>query len=140
MRAKKNGKIHKWVLSFLISSGRNPNLAEILDKNSQFHFGPVDYPINKLKNIIGPSNSYKYFEKRSFFDARVNSMISDMHNGWKPAPLIATNLWEDYFEIADGGHRYAALKALGFEIYPTIFYFRDQLSLNNFVKDFTASN
>jgi len=128
--ASKEGMVHEWVLKFLLGSGNNRRLAEKLSENSQFHFGPVDYPIENLVNLIQADENYH--EEQSVTDSRLESMLKSMNDGWKPAPLIATNLWVDDLEIADGCHRHMALKKLGVTTYPVIFYFRDQNSLDSF--------
>jgi hypothetical protein len=60
-------------------------------------------------------------------------MVESYRNGWKPVPLIASNIWEDEFTLADGAHRHGALLRLGIDTYPTIFYFKDKISYDAFV-------
>jgi len=131
--AAKDNELHDWVLSFLRSSGKNLALADKLEKNGQYRYGPIDYPIQKIVNILGSDASYKYTEDEQTLSKRVSDMVENIKNGWSPPPLLASNLWEDYLELADGGHRYKAFQALGINEYPTIFYFRDQQSLDEFV-------
>lgn len=126
--------IHEWILSFLKSDGNNPVLAETLGRKAQYHYGPVDYPLDKLVNNFGADTSFKFHELQADLDLRVSAMLENMKTGWKPAPLIVTNLWEDYFEIADGAHRHKALQVAGIKKYPTVFYFKDQASLDNFIR------
>jgi hypothetical protein len=133
MSAASQGKIHEWVLSFLRTSGNNPNLAEKIKKDGLYHIGPLNYPIEKIKNIIGPDKSYKFQENQSVLDERVDKMAEDINGGWQAPPLIATNFWSDGFELADGGHRQRALLQTGVEMYPTIFYFRNKTTMDSFV-------
>ncbi len=129
----KDGKIHDWVLEFLRKSGGNPALADKLEECGTFHYGPIDYSINKVVNILGSDKSFKFQEGKRSLDKKVEKMAKDIQAGWQAPPLIATNLWEDYLELADGGHRYYALKRLGIKKHPTIFYFRDEISMKDFV-------
>lgn len=129
--ASKEGKIHEWVVSFLRSSGNNLRLAEKLSENSQFCYGPIDYPITDLMNLVEVDPHY--YEDVSVTEPKLDAMIESMDNGWRPVPIIATNLWIDALEIADGCHRQMMLKRKGVTTFPVIFYFRDQASLDNFV-------
>jgi len=132
MAAKEN-KIHEWVLSFLRSSGDNHGLADTLEKSGQYHFGPVAYPVVEIVNILGSDQSYKYIEDEKILKEKVGDMAKSIQKGWQPPPLIATNLWEDYLELADGGHRQRALLELGRVEYQTIFYFRDKRTMDDFL-------
>jgi hypothetical protein len=140
MLAAEQGKLHEWILSFLRASGANPGLAGTLEKDGKYYLGPVKYPLKDLVNIIGPDNSYKYQEAESALNARVAAMVTDIQKGWQPPPLIVTNFWEDYWEIADGGHRLRAFQKLGMEVYPTIFYFRDKDIFDTFKQEVQGSS
>lgn len=137
--AGKEGSIHDWTLKFLEGEGNNHSLAKTLRQRGQFHLGPVDYPLKELTPILGPDITFKYYEDQQALDKRVEAMQKSFEKGWRPAPLIASDLWEDYFEIADGAHRYELFKKLGVEAYPTIFFFRDQQSLERFIHTQKAS-
>ena len=133
IKAGEDDKIHEWVLSYLLKpSGNNASLAKRLNKDSVFHFGPIDYQIKDLKLILGPDDSFKYFEEQSILDAKVLSMVESLKNGWLPEPFIATDLWDDKLGLADGNHRIRAFEIQGIKTHPTIFYFRNQESLENF--------
>lgn len=132
IEASRKGKIHEWVISFLRTSGGNRRLAEKLTENSEFHYGPIDYPIADLINLV--ETDPQYYEDPLVTEPKLDAMIKSMDNGWKPVPIIATNLWIDALEIADGCHRQMMLKRKGITTFPVIFYFRDQASLDDFVK------
>jgi hypothetical protein len=133
MLAAQQNKIHEWVLSFLRASGNNPGLADKLEKDGHNYYGPIEYPIKDIVNILGPDKSFKYQETETSLNERVDKIIAAILAGWQAPPLLATNLWEDYLELADGGHRYRAFQKLGIEKYPTIFYFRDQSTKEAFI-------
>jgi hypothetical protein len=130
--ANKEGRIHDWTLDFLEGPGNNASLARVLREKGQYHFGPVDFPLKELRPILGPDETFKFYEAQTDIDSRVAAMSQSFSEGWKPAPIIATDLWEDYFTVADGAHRYELLKGLDIPTYPTIFYFRSEESLNKF--------
>lgn len=117
-----------WVQGFLRGEGGNIKLADTLLRYCEYACGPVDYPLDQAVGIIGPTKEYKFFEEETSFNARINEMVASIENGWKPAPLILTNIWEDYMEIADGGHRHRALLRAGYQRYSAILYFRDEAS------------
>jgi hypothetical protein len=132
MLAAQENRINGWVLEFLRASGNNPALADKLEKDGRYFYGPIEYPIKDIIDILGDDNSYKFHEDKATLKAKVDKMVAEIQAGWKAPPLIATNFWEDYFELADGGHRYKAFKKLGIKTYPTIFYFRDESTMNDF--------
>jgi hypothetical protein len=83
---------------------------------------------------MGPDRSFRYYEEPTSFNERVDKMVESLEKGWKPVPFIATDIWNEELELNDGSHRVAALKRFGVKTYPTVFYFKDQLALDNFLK------
>lgn len=138
--AAQNGKIHEWVLSFLRSSGNNLKLANRLEKDGQYYLGPISYPLDKVVNIIGHDDTFKFQEDIEILKNRASNMINSMKKGWQPPPLIIANLWDDNLEIADGGHRQRAIMEFGLKEYPMIFYFRDKETMNDFIENGLAGN
>lgn len=134
--ADKNGTLTKWMIDYLNDSdrGRNIPLAGGLLQDGQFHTNLIDYPIDKFKVLMGPDHSFRYFEQPEDFNSRVGAMVKSLSDGWKPVPFIVTDLWNDGLELNDGAHRVEALKRFGIKTYPTVFYFKDQLALDSFVK------
>lgn len=128
--AVKADRLHEWVLNFLRGSGKNHSLADRLELDGLYRLGPIDYPLEKLDNILGPDDNYLFPENPTMLAGRVDAIVESMRKGWEPPAIIATNLWGDKFQIADGGHRVYALLKLGIRKYPTIFYFKDQASKN----------
>ena len=133
MTVAENGEIYEWVLSFLRSSGDNLKLANILEKDGQYYLGPISYPIDKVVNIIGHDDTFKFQEDLDILKSRTLNMLDSMKKGWQPPPLIVTNFWEDDFEIVDGGHRQGAIIEFGLKEYPMIFYFRNKETMDDFI-------
>lgn len=132
---KNKQALNKWVQVFLRkSNGSNVKLADRLLEYGNFVVGPIEFPLNEMVSILGPDDSYIYYEDPATLDRRVESMGKSIMKGWKPAPLISTNVWKDHLEIADGCHRQRALLAAGYDKYYTIFYFRDAESMNEFLE------
>lgn len=133
MNAGKDGTIFEWTIEFLEGVGNNKSLAKTLRQKGQFHFGPIEYPISEFVPVLGPNETFKYYEAQETIDNRVAAMEKSFSKGWKPAPLIVTDIWEDSMGIADGAHRFKLLRRLGIEKYPTVFYFKSQLALDRFI-------
>jgi len=134
--ADKNGTLTEWLIDYLNdnSRGRNIPLAGGLAEDGQYHTNLIDYPIIDFKILMGPDRSFRYYEEPASFNERVDRMVESLEKGWKPVPFIATDIWNDELELNDGSHRVAALKRFGVKTYPTVFYFKDQLALDNFLK------
>ena len=134
LNLKKTSQINEWVQNFLrADEGSNVRLADRLKQHSEYVVGPIEYPLEDLVSILGPDDTYLYFEDPEKLAIRVNSMCKSMAKGWKPAPLIVSDIWEDYFEIADGCHRQRALLAAGYSKYYVIFYFRNAQTMADFL-------
>lgn len=123
-RAAEGGHLHQWVLQFLRGSGANTRLAAILEPLEPCCSGLTLLPIRTLSNLVGSTPEALYFEDEATTFRRVECMRHDMGQGWEAPPIIATDLWQDRFEIADGAHRQVALLSRGVEVYPTIIYRR----------------
>ncbi|HEY8992443.1 MAG TPA: hypothetical protein VIM37_01175 [Candidatus Microsaccharimonas sp.] len=134
--ADKNGTLTEWLIDYLNDNnrGRNIPLAGGLAEDGQYHTTLIDYPIDDFKILMGPDRSFRYYEEPTSFNERVDKMVESLEKGWKPVPFIATDIWNEELELNDGSHRVAALKRFGVKTYPTVFYFKDQLALDNFLK------
>ncbi|MFA7301284.1 MAG: ParB N-terminal domain-containing protein [Candidatus Shapirobacteria bacterium] len=118
----KTGDLKQWTIDYLMTEGNNTKLAESLDKNIIISVVLVEFPLDKLKRIVGPEPEMLFLESSEKWEKRVESLVDALKNNAKFPPLIVTDIW-DNFTIADGGHRYEALKRCGIEKYWTIFLF-----------------
>lgn len=136
IKADKNGMLTEWLVDYLYDNnrGRNVPLAEGLAEDGQYHTKLIDYSIDDFKILMGPDHSFRYYEEPTVFNERVDKMVESLEKGWKPVPFIATDIWNDGLELNDGAHRAAALKRFGIKTYPTVFYFKDQIALDSFLK------
>jgi hypothetical protein len=125
--------VNAWVQEFLRGEGDNSTLADTLLRYGDFVVGQREYPLDEVVNILGPTKEYKFYEEASVLKERIDKMVSSIRCGWEPAPLILTNIWEDYLELADGGHRHRALIKAGHTTHPVIIYFRDQQTKDKFI-------
>ncbi|MES2631187.1 MAG: hypothetical protein V4611_04480 [Patescibacteria group bacterium] len=133
--ADKNDTLTEWMIAYLKESGRNTILAEGLLEDGQFHTSLIDYPIDGLKILMGPDESYRYYEDPDKFNSRIDEMVESLKQGWKPVPFVATqDLWNEGLELNDGAHRAEALKRFGVKVYPTVFYFKEQNALDTFLE------
>lgn len=133
MEADEQGWLTEWVIEYLRQSGDNAVLARDLLRQGTYHTGLVDFPIEKLERLLGPNRSFDYYEEPAKYEHRVEAMVENIKNGWKPAPLIASRIWSDHFELNDGAHRAEALRRCGIRTYPTVFFFEDKTQFDNFL-------
>ncbi|MES2631201.1 MAG: ParB/Srx family N-terminal domain-containing protein [Patescibacteria group bacterium] len=136
--ADKEDRLNDWIIDYLHQSGDNDKLAKDLIRQGKFHTGLIDYPIDELDKLLGPDKSFDYYEDPTMFEHRVNTMVESIRNGWKPAPLVASKIWSEDFELHDGAHRAEALRRCGILTYPTVFYFEDEKSLDDFFLSISA--
>lgn len=134
--ADKNDLLTEWMVDYLNDQdrGRNVPLAKGLATEGQFHTKLIDYPIDNFYILMGPDHSFRYYEEPSSFNGRVDKMVESLEKGWKPVPFIASDIWNNGLELNDGSHRVAALKRIGVKTYPTVFYFKNQIALDAFLK------
>lgn len=132
IEAEGNGSITEWFVGYLHESGRNKVLAGGLKEDGKYHTRFIDYPLDKLKILMGPDESYRYPEDPEQFHKRIEDMSESIRIGWKPVPLIATDLWNDGLELNDGAHRAFALMNCRYQTYLTIFYFKTQKEVDDF--------
>lgn len=123
LKAKKQGKLHQWVLDYLNGEGKNKKLAKILKEEKYFWSDMFEYPLNKLKRVMGPEKGMIFHEENNKWEKRVIWFMNCLEKGESLPPIIVTDFWKD-IHISDGSHRYEALKKSGYEKYWTIFYIK----------------
>jgi len=136
IEADKSDTLTEWLVTYLNDAdrGRNIALAGGLAEAGKFHTNLIDYPIDQFKILMGPDRSFRYYEEPESFNKRVDAMVGSLKKGWKPVPFIASDIWNEGLELNDGAHRAEAMKRFGIKTYPTIFYFKDQVALDSFIK------
>ena len=125
LRAKEKGKLHQWVLDYLNSEGNNKKLEKILKEEKYIWSDLIEYPLNKLERVMGFEKGMKFQENRDKWEKRILYFKKCLKKGESFAPLISADYWGG-IHIADGTHRFEALKKSGFNKYWTIFYIRDR--------------
>lgn len=119
LQARDNNTLEQWVQDYLHNEGHNNALADSLCKES-ISYSLSEFPLLKLKRIMGPEERMKFFESVDVWDKRVKELEDRIVKKEIMPPLIVTNIWgED--EIADGAHRYEALLRQGYINYSVIF-------------------
>jgi hypothetical protein len=134
LQAKKNNTLELWVQNFLRDEGDNPKLAAVLKEDRKVWVDLVEYNLSKLVRAMGPEKEMIFHEDQEKWEQRIDTFVDLIKSGFKPAPLIVTDLWGD-FHISDGTHRFEALKKAGIQKYWTIFYLENpnnvQIILDN---------
>jgi hypothetical protein len=138
IQADKDGTLAEWVQDYLRLSGDNDVLAADLLREATCNSGLINYPLDQLRKLLGPSESFDYPEDPSIYEQRVTSMMESLKNGWKPAPFIASKIWADDFELHDGAHRAEAMRRLGIKEYPTVFFFKNDKQRKSFIDQITS--
>jgi hypothetical protein len=118
--ARENNTLKLWVQYFLRDEGKNPKLANVLKANKKVWVDLVEYNLLKLVRVMGPEKEMVFHEDQKKWEQRINTFVDIIKDGYKPAPLIVTDIWGD-FHISDGTHRFEALKKAGIKEYWTIF-------------------
>lgn len=73
----------------------------------------------------GHESEMKFHEDREKFDRKNLELASKIKNGWDTPPLIIWFLNKKY-SIADGNHRFEALKKCGYKEYWCLIWFKDK--------------
>ena len=122
--ARQNGTLGEWVQKLLQSEG-NYELAKTLAQEKPVAIEMVDFPLSRLKKIVGPEENEAHRQSPDVWEAQVTKLAKMVEKGYKPAPLIVTDYW-NHFEIADGNHRHEALERRGINSYWTIFFIKHE--------------
>jgi len=133
LKAKQQNKLHEWVITYLNSDGNNKKLAKYIDESNYIYADILEYPLHKLKRAMGPEKTMPFKESIDKWENRINAFAESISSGLVVPPLIATDFW-DTVHIADGTHRFEALKLLGYKKYWTIFFIKDPINKENILE------
>lgn len=123
-KAQQEQKLHQWVIEYLNSEGNNTKLAKILNEEQCIWIDLVEYPLDRLSRVMGPEENMVFREKQETWKKRIEYFVNRLNDGEVFSPIIATDIW-DSIHIADGTHRFEALKKTGHTKYWTIFFIKD---------------
>jgi len=118
----KRGLIEDWIHEFLTTSGKNEGFSTGLKKEKRFFVGPRKINLDELQRICGPEKNIKFHESQERWENRVQRILSGLKRGWEMPPLIVMYK-RGKLSIADGNHRYEALKRRRFKKYWTIIWY-----------------
>jgi hypothetical protein len=125
--AQREATLFQWTQDYLRGEGWNKGLADNLLDGKPTIIELVEFPLRKLKRIMGPEKEINYPEALDVWEKRISKLVSSIKDGAQFPPLIVTDFWKD-LEIADGSHRQEALLRCGYEKYWTIFFFNKEAS------------
>ena len=127
LEMSKKGNIEEWVHNFLLQPDPHGNigLSEGLKLQKRYWFGPVKIELLKLIQGCGPDPKFKFHEPKKIWDYCLQENIERLKKGEIPPPLI-TEFDNNKIHIADGNHRFAALKEFGYDSYWCIIWFNSK--------------
>lgn len=126
--AEKNSQLFQWTQDYLRSEGNNSGLADHLLNEDPSLIILKEFPLKKLKRIMGPESGMNFSEEFEVWELRVNSLVQVVKDGTTFPPLIVTDFWEP-LTLSDGSHRHESMIRLGIEEYWTLFFFKSLESI-----------
>jgi hypothetical protein len=123
----------KWIHAFLSQPEPHGNigLRDGLKLQKRYWIGPVEVDFNKLIQGCGPDPSFPFFENEKNWQITIRKFIKKLKKGELPPPLI-TEFRSDLLYIADGNHRFAALKENGYKSYWCFIWFNSKDEFNKY--------
>lgn len=122
--AKQHSRLGEWVQNLLHSEG-NDELAKSLAQEKPIAIEMIEFPLVQLKRIEGPEENEEHRLSPDVWEEQVKKLAKKIKDGYKPAPLIVTDFWNQ-FELADGNHRHEAMLRVGMKTYWTIFFIKHE--------------
>ncbi|HTY08515.1 MAG TPA: hypothetical protein VMF29_05070 [Candidatus Edwardsbacteria bacterium] len=119
----KSGRIERWVHTYLAQPHPpgNAGLLEGLKKMPRYWIGPIKTNLCELVQVCGPDSSFEFHENAVTWDIGLQQNIIRLEQGDQPPHMIVEYTGHG-LRIADGNHRYAALKACGYSAYWAIIW------------------
>lgn len=109
---------HDAVKQVIELEAANKPLQEYLIQNQDRISDPITLPLNQLTRTVGPEKGMLNYEDKESFDARVEKIVENIRNGFRPSPLLAEYDGDSYL-LLDGNHTMSALFKLNYENYDT---------------------
>ncbi|MBW3014791.1 ParB N-terminal domain-containing protein [Candidatus Woesearchaeota archaeon] len=119
----KNDNSREWVASILRSTDNESMAKRVEDRG--ILIGPVEVSLDKMIRHCGPEPGMKFPEEKEVFEKRIGNMVKDIEKGWDVPPLVVWFLDHEY-SLADGSHRFEALKRSGKKKYWTFIWFENK--------------
>lgn len=143
-RCASSKQLAAWVDAFLTSGPwANEPLANYLRSPGRYWAGPVLLPGRELVRICGPEPGMRYSEPLSRWEQRVEDLRASIVDPTALPPLIV-HPWKPETEgttgpprgwlIADGAHRFEALKRRGSESFWALIWFEEEIDFENFMQ------
>jgi hypothetical protein len=124
LESYKKGLLFDWTQEYLCGEGNNSELAGYLVKGEPETVILIEFPLHRLKRVVGPEEGMSYPEPAEVFEKRVEKLVEIIKEGKKLPPLIVTDFGKP-LGLSDGNHTYEAFTRLGYTNYWTIFFFNN---------------
>lgn len=128
LEADKKNELFQWTQDYLRGDGWNSGLADHLVEEKPTLVILREFPLHKLKRIMGPEQNMNFVEEQEVWEKRVHNLVERIKEGKQFPPLLVTDFWKP-LELSDGSHRHEALLRCGIDAYWTIFFFKHQESI-----------
>jgi len=128
LEADKKNELFQWAQDYLRGEGWNKGLADHLMEEKPSIAMLMEFPLDKLKRIMGPEQGMNFVEESEVWEKRVTNLVERIKEGKEFPPLMVTDFWKP-LELSDGSHRHEAFIRCGYDKYWTIFFFKNNHSL-----------
>lgn len=133
----RNGKLEKWIHTYLLSDGHNKEFSDGLKLLDRYYLGPVKMPLSRFKRCCGSENGMKYQVSEESFEKKVNSLMKVILED-KDLPPLIVHYVDGEFELNDGNHRLEAYARLGIEEYYVIVWITEKEEYAEFMEKYSG--
>ncbi|MBQ9123253.1 MAG: ParB N-terminal domain-containing protein [Lachnospiraceae bacterium] len=132
----RNGKLEKWIHTYLCSDGHNKEFSDGLKLFDRYFLGPVKMPLSLFKRCCGPEEDMKWVIPKQPFEQKVESLMEVIKQPNDLPPLIV-HYGDGEFELNDGNHRLEAYSRLGIEEYYVIVWITEKEEYATFMENYS---
>lgn len=132
-----NGKLEKWVHTYLLSDGHNKEFSDGLKLFDRYFLGPVKMPLSLFQRCCGPEEDMKWIIPRENFEKKVEA-LKEIISAENDMPPLIVHYVDGVFELNDGNHRLEAYSRLGIKEYYVIVWITEKEEYVDFMKKYSS--